>query len=296
MNLLKSPKKSLKKIAIVAKHTIADNHLAYIKKLIKFLELNKRTVVCDFNIEPHVSGKKGMNRAQIMDHADLVIVLGGDGTILKTAACATEANALVLGVNFGNLGFLTEVTPEGLIKSLGKIFKGDYMVDERALLRVTHYHNSKKSNTFLALNEAVINQGSVARLVKLDISINDQNVASIKTDGLIASTPTGSTAHSLSAGGPIVHPRLSSIILTPICPAILTMRPIVIPDDNELKIKIATERDHEKPVSLTVDGQNSIPLVYGDEIKIRKSGRKLNMVRFNDRYFQLLTDKLSWGK
>src|SRR5581483_8004954 len=142
-----------------------------------------------------------------------------DGTLLKTASRCVTKKTLVLGVNVGTVGFLTETTPEKLHEDLQKLFKGEYTVDMRFLLRVTHYRNNEKIKTFLALNDAVINQGSFARLIEMDVEINQRKVITFKADGLIVSSPTGSTGHSLSAGGPIVYPSLPALILTPICPA-----------------------------------------------------------------------------
>lgn len=294
MNLTTTTQKPIKTVAIVAKHNIAEKNLPYIKKLIAFLKKSQKKVLLDFNLEPHLSGKPGCTREQLMLESDLVITLGGDGTILKTAAHAHKKAALILGVNFGNLGFLTETTPDQLEKSLQQIFKGKYFVDERLMLRVTYYHQGKKENTFLALNEAVINQGAFPRLIKLNIQVDGQTMASFKADGLIISSPTGSTAHSLAAGGPVVHANLDAIILTPICAATLTMRPVVVPADKELAITIETKIQDKEQIGLTIDGQNTAALDRADQIKIRKSSRKFCMIRLQDHYYENLKHKLGW--
>ena len=232
-----------------------------------------------------------------MNTCDLVIVLGGDGTILKTAGYTGRNRALVLGVNYGNLGFLTEIGPKEIEPALTKIFARNYLVDRRSILRVTHYRKKKKLNTFLALNDAVINQGLFARLIELNIHVDGGEVADFRADGLIIATPTGSTAHSLSAGGPIVYPSLDAVVLTPICPATLTMRPIVIPNNRDITIAVATQRREEQNLGLTIDGQHTIPLEYGDVVKVRKSSRSFNMVRFHGtNYYDMLRDKLGWSK
>ena len=233
-----------------------------------------------------------------MQKCDMVVVMGGDGTLLKTARSVGTKTTLVMGFNFGNLGVLTESKPANIEHDLTEVLHNRYVIDERSILRVTIYRKGKKFDSFLALNDAVINQGSFARLIEMDVSINQRKVITVHADGLIISSPTGSTGHSLSAGGPIVHPSLPAIILTPICPATLSIRPIVIPNDRQLKITVTTKRQHEgENVGLTLDGQETIQLEYDDEIKIRKSSRYFNLIRLKGgNYYKMLRDKLRWGE
>lgn len=246
--------------------------------------------------------KNEHTRGNILKEVDLAITLGGDGTILKLMREFPKRKDLfVLGVNLGNIGFNTEIQHlDKVFPALDEFFTGNYHIDERLLLRVTHYRKGKKINTLLALNEAVINQGNFARLISLHTEIDKRKMLDFKADGVIVATPTGSTGHSLSAGGPIIHPRIEAFIFTPICPAELSVRPIVVPSNRQLTISIQTERRYEdNQIGLTVDGQIMIPLEYGDQIKIRRSSRRLRLIRRvkgGGNYYRLLRDKLSWGK
>lgn len=296
MTLKVPPKRGIKTVGIVAKRRVLPKvkNLAAIMRLLK---KKKIELLFDENIAGKLKEKKGYSRAELLNACDMVIVLGGDGTILKTAGNIGKKNTLILAVNYGNVGFLSESHPEDLEENLKKVFKGQYMIDKRSLLRVTHYRNGKKLNTFLAMNDGVINQGLFARLIELDIHVKKKHMVSFKADGLIISTPTGSTAHSLSAGGPIVYPGLDALVLTPICPAPLTLRPIVVPTNRDISITVATERREDHNLGLTIDGQVTVPLEYGDVIKTRRSSRNISLIRFKEySYYETLREKLGWGK
>ncbi|HAU40105.1 MAG: ATP-NAD kinase, NAD+ kinase [Candidatus Peregrinibacteria bacterium GW2011_GWF2_43_17] len=294
-------RKEIKKVGLVGRSTL-DGKKAYIKKIISFLEDKKGVVVKhDTRIASCIGDHKGhMSKAQMMEEMDLIITLGGDGTLLKAAReMGTKNNPLILGVNLGTLGFLTELhKPDCIIETIEAVFRGRYQTDLRELLRVTVYRNGSKFKTFLALNDAVINQGNFARLIDLSITIDQRKMIRFNADGVIVATPTGSTGHSLSAGGPIIHPRLPAFIVTPICPISLANRPIVIPNNRQLNIKIETERRYsDNDIGLTMDGQTILPLKYGDEIKIRKSSRSAHLIRISGKkYYKMLRDKLGWGK
>lgn len=292
------------KVGIIAKHTIAHQQQDFIRNLIKRLQQDLQTITVDENItssltkeiakEKRVSGK---TREQILKESDLVMVLGGDGTMLKVAGCLPEKNVLILGVNFGNKGFLTSIIPDDMEMAWKKILKKQYFINKRMLLHVQLFRHKKKQSSFVAMNEAVINQGSFARLIELTMSEGNQKMISFKADGMIIATPTGSTAHSLSAGGPIVHQELSAFIVTPICPASLSLRPIVIPSTNELTITIATERQKNQTIGLTIDGQVTVSLEYEDQVKISRSKQTMNLITFDtEDYYQLLREKIGWGK
>jgi NAD+ kinase len=294
----KAEKKTIKTVAIITKRSITDNaaQKKCLRQLVKFLKKNKKRILCDNNSAPLFKKVEGHKKDYLLKNADLAITLGGDGTILKTARKLSRKKILILGVNFGNLGFLTECRPDKMLECLTRIFKGNYHIDKRSLLRATIYRSGKKADTYLALNDAVINQGAFARLIEMDLAIDSLKLVKFKADGLIVSTPTGSTAHSLSAGGPIVHPYIEGLILTPICPNSLSMRPIILPDQKMLTVTIETQRHNENAViGLTLDGQDMTTLNYGDKIKIRRSKRFLNMVRTRHRYYRTLHNKLSWG-
>ncbi|MDP2642408.1 MAG: NAD(+)/NADH kinase [Candidatus Peregrinibacteria bacterium] len=290
-------KKQIHKIGIITKR---DN--SHYKKLIvelaKYLKDKHKDLYFDRNSFAYIKGSKmGYTKEELMSKVDLVIALGGDGTLLKTARNIQRKKTLVLSVNLGTVGFLSEAVPANLYETLDKIFAGHYTVDKRALLRVTVYRNNAKLETFLALNDAVINQGAFARLIRLELEINSRKLVTFNADGVIVATPTGSTAHSLSAGGPIVHPSIQGITITPICPSSLSMRPIIVPDSRQLTLIVETRRREESTtIGLTLDGQEMIRLEYGDKITCRRSRRYLYLARTKNRYYKQLRDKLSWGE
>lgn len=288
--------KQIKTVGIITKRTIS-NHQKVLKQLVEFLKKHKKEIIFDENSCKFFDGEKGYGKEELLNKVDFAIVMGGDGTILKAARRTPRKRTLILGVNFGTLGFLTESNPLKMYECLEKIFQGQYVIDKRSLLRTTVYRKGKKINTSLALNDAVINQGAFARLIRMDIEINNIKVTSVKADGLIIATPSGSTAHSLSAGGPIVHPKVEGIVMTPICASSLSMRAIVLPDTRQLTITIETDRrdEQESFIGLTLDGQDMIVLKYGDQIKIRRSKRAFYLVRTGNRYYKMLRNKLGWG-
>ena len=272
----------------------------YLKKLRNFLEERGKTLLWDEHIASIYGEDKGHGRAYILKNADMVITLGGDGTILKTVRDLPKRKELyIFGVNLGNVGFLTEAKEkEKAFDLLEEFFDGKYHLDERLVMRVTLYREGEKLSTHLALNDMVINQGNFARLITLRAEIDQRKMIEFKADGLIISTPTGSTGHSLSAGGPIVHPSIEGMIFTPICPSELTIRPVVVPSNRQINISVQTERRYrDNHIGLTIDGQIVIPVLYGDEIKVRRSSRKLRFIRKSTPggYYKLLRDKLNWG-
>lgn len=288
-------RKPINIVGIVAKRNIVQ-HQKTLNSLARYLKRHNKVIMADNNTGLLLK-KEGFNKEHILKNADLVITMGGDGTLLKTARKLSRKKVLMLGVNFGNLGFLTECTPDKMLECLDKIFEGNYHVDKRSMLRATLYRNGKKTETYLALNDAVINQGAFARLIKMDLEVDGIKLVRFKADGLIVSTPTGSTAHSLSAGGPILHPYIEGLVITPICPSSLSMRPIIIPDDKQLSITIETQRREDTAIiGLTLDGQDMTILKYGDKIKFRRSSRNVYMVRTARRYYRMLRSKLSWGE
>ncbi len=293
-------KKRIQKVGLVGRSNL-DGKRTYIKKILKHLKKHVDIVKYDTRIATCLNDRKNhMTRNKQMKDMDLIITLGGDGTLLKAIRETDKKNKpIILGVNLGNVGFLTEVHKvERIFDTIDKIFKGRYHLDDRDLLRVTVYRNGSKFKTFLALNDAVINQGNFARLIELSVTIDQRKMIRFKADGVIVATTTGSTGHSLSAGGPIIHPGLSAFIMTPICPAALTTRPIVIPNNRQLNIKIETARRYaDNDIGLTMDGQIILPLKYSDEIKVRKSSRRAQLIRMtNKKYYKVLRDKIGWGK
>jgi NAD+ kinase len=233
-------------------------------------------------------------REELPRLAELLVVLGGDGTLLATARVAADHAALILPVNLGGLGFLTSVTLAELYPILGEILEGKHRISERVLLQAEVMRGGKVVAQHRALNDAVLNKGAVARMIDLDLHIDGGYVCSYKADGLIVSTPTGSTAYSLAAGGPIIYPVVEAFVITPICPHTLTNRPLVIP--NSARVEVDFRADDES-VYLTLDGQVGVQLKNGDRVSVAKSPNKLRLVRPSKKtYFEILRNKLKWGE
>jgi NAD+ kinase len=228
------------------------------------------------------------DREDIARHADLIIVLGGDGTFLSIARQAVEAQVPVVGFNLGTLGFLTAMKKESLAQGLRHIFSGQAEISWRKLLQIDF-----KQQTFTALNDVVINKGTIARIVNLLLKIDGSTVAEVKGDGLIISTPTGSTAYSISAGGPIVNPAVNGMVITPICPHSLTFRPLVVPDNSEISAQLLTAH---MDTYVTIDGQTALPIEFEESIRVKIYPKQLPMLVAPDtNYYKLLYDKLNWG-
>ena len=227
--------------------------------------------------------------------SELVIVLGGDGTLLKVARITHSHGVPILGVNLGNLGFLTETTLENLYQTLQSTLNGECEIEHRMLLNASLWRDGAKIQDFNVLNDIVINKGALARIVNLTVRVNDQPMTSYRADGLIIATPTGSTAHSLSAGGPIIHPSMQALVLSPICPFILTNRPIVIPDTSRIKVQLA-KRHEDEDVRITLDGQMGCDMKSGDILEAGKAQVSVKLVQAPGKnYYQTLRTKLHWG-
>ncbi len=232
----------------------------------------------------------GLARAEVPAASDLVVVLGGDGTLLSVAHYAARAGVPVMGVNLGRLGFLTEITVSEATMALDSFLAGGAdVVSPRWLLECRSANGPS-----YGLNDIVVTKGAVARMIELGISIDGQEVASLKADGLIVSTPTGSTAYSLAAGGPIVHPRVAAVVITPICPHTLTFRPLAVPPTSAIGVKLLTAGED---VFLTLDGQRGGLMAPHDAVEIRKAPFELQLVTSPRRsYYALVKEKLGWAE
>ena len=225
---------------------------------------------------------------------DWVVVLGGDGTLLGAARRVGRFGSPILGVNLGGLGFLTGIPFERLYPVIEMMINGRLEVESRVMLETKVLRKDKVVCRFEVLNDVVINKGTLARIIDLDVAINKEFLTTFRADGLIISTPTGSTAYNLSAGGPILYPTMETFILTPICPFTLTNRPIIIPDTSVIQIKMKNKS--EEAVALTFDGQVGYDIYYDDKVIIRKSEKKIKLFRPPDHsYFNILRTKLMWG-
>jgi len=231
---------------------------------------------------------------RLSETVDLFVVLGGDGTMIRAARLVGEHDIPVLGINYGSLGYLAEFRANELFPALESILAGDYHLDERVMLDVEVLHDDEQRIRGRVLNDVVINKSALARIIEIVARLNYQFVNAFRADGLIVSTPTGSTAYNLSAGGPVVYPSMEAIVITPICPFTLSNRPLVVPDSASIELCIKTPKEE---VAITLDGQIGFPLEVGDRVLIKKSRTTFKIVQpVNRNYFEVLRDKLCWGK
>ncbi len=225
---------------------------------------------------------------------DFMLVLGGDGTMIATARMLGDTEVPVLGVNYGGLGYLAEFRIEELYTGLEAVLSGNYAIEKRVMLAVELLRGNKSVTHSRVLNDVVINKSALARIIEIEAYFNQQFVNSFRADGLIVSTPTGSTAYNLSAGGPVIYPTMNAVVVTPICPFTLSNRPIVVPDESLIELRLITQNED---VALTLDGQVGFPLKPEDKVVIRKSKTSFNLVQpMNRNYFEVLRDKLRWGR
>lgn len=233
-------------------------------------------------------------RAQLAEESQLLLVLGGDGTLLAAARLAAPRGVPILPVNLGSLGFLTSFTHEELYPALEETLAGRHAMTERILLQVEFRRGGATVESHLALNDAVINKGALARMIELELAIDGNYVCRYRADGLIVATPTGSTAYSLSAGGPIIHPGVGAFLITPICPHTLSDRPLVVQDT--ARVEVAVQGDSEA-VFLTIDGQTGIEMRSGDRVLLSKAAERLKLIQPPRKtYFEILRSKLKWGE
>jgi NAD+ kinase len=237
---------------------------------------------------------KEVDRSELADTVDLILVLGGDGTMIATARMVGDREIPVVGVNYGGLGYLAEFRIEELYVALESILTGNYRLEQRVMLAVELLRGDQPLTRNRVLNDVVINKSALARIIEIEAYMNRQFVNSFRADGLIVSTPTGSTAYNLSAGGPVIYPSMKAVVITPICPFTLSNRPIVIPDESLIELRLKTGNEE---VALTLDGQVGFPLKPEDRVVIRKSQTTFNLVQpANRNYFEVLRDKLRWGR
>jgi NAD+ kinase len=235
-----------------------------------------------------------IEREDFPSQVEMVIVLGGDGTLLSVARMVWNHGIPILGVNFGGLGFLTEISLEEIYPVLERVLEGDFKTNPRDVLRASVLREGERLAEYTVLNDAVINKGALARIIDIEITIDGEYLTTFQSDGMIISTPTGSTAYNLSAGGPIVYPSLHNLIITPICSHTLTTRPIVIP--NDVKVHAILKSSQEE-VTLTLDGQQGFPLKSEDVVEVQRAEGQILLIQSPYRhYFKLLREKLKWGE
>ena len=282
----------MKNIGIISK-TGKPEPPEILKELIPWLTGKGFNVFIDRETSD-ILGIKGYSRSEMPGLVDVVVVLGGDGTMLGAARLVAEKGIPILGVNLGGLGFITEVNQSDLFTAIETMLKGECSVEERIMIQADIVRNGEAITSYTVLNDVVITKGALARIIDLETYVDHSYVTTFKSDGLIMSTPTGSTAYNLSAGGPIVHPVLDCIVLTPICPHTLTNRPIVLSGESLIEVGLKSESED---VFLTLDGQIGVSLEKGDVVEVKKSPHKTRLFIPCERdYFQVLREKLKWGE
>jgi NAD+ kinase len=284
---------NIKTVGIVSKpHSEEAGHI--IPKLLEWLTERHIAARIDEQTAEHVPGRGGLPREQVPEGCDLVIVLGGDGTLLSAARAIGRREIPLFPVNLGGLGFLTAITRDEIFPELERAFQGKHRIAKRKLLSTDVVRAGETVSSFDALNDAVLAKSALARMIDLDTYVDGQFMCAYKADGLIISTPTGSTAYSLSAGGPIIFPSVPAICLTPICPHMLTNRPVLVPETSVIRV---VSHGPDESVFLTIDGQVGIPIRDGDTVVCRSSDYSLHLIRPpHMMFFDVLRQKLKWGE
>jgi NAD+ kinase len=282
----------IKTAGIVSKPNVPAA-VAMVPKLLEWL--HERGIAARIDEATAVyAGGQGIPRAQVPEGCDLVIVLGGDGTLLSAVRAIGRREIPLFPVNLGGLGFLTAITADSLFPELERALRGEHRIAKRKLLNTEVVRDGKVVATFDALNDAVLTKADIARMIDLDVYVDDQLVCAYKADGLIICTPTGSTAYSLSAGGPIIFPSVPAICLTPICPHMLTNRPVLVPETSRIRV---ISRGPDESVYLTIDGQVGTPIRARDTLVCHSTQYALHLVRPpSQMFFDVLRQKLKWGE
>jgi NAD+ kinase len=288
------PGKFFQTIGIISRPR-RSNLSVVVPPLLKWLEARGVQAFCDEETAGSLPGApKGRTRQEVADSSELLLVLGGDGTLLAAAHLAAPRGIPILPINMGSLGFLTSFTLDELYPALEDGLAGRFSISQRVMLHVELERAGKVIESQRVLNEAVINKGALARMIELELAIDADFVCRYRADGLIVASPTGSTAYSLSAGGPIVHPAVESFVITPICPHTLSDRPLVVRDSSSIVIKLSGDTES---VFLTLDGQRGIPLQATDGVRISRAKELLKLVQPPKKsYFEILRSKLKWGE
>ena len=282
----------MKKIGIIAKDIPAAQKAA--KKLMAWLLSRGKKVFIDNQTAASMK-VQGYDRAEIPSLVEMLIILGGDGTLLSAARHVADAHAEVpiFGVNLGSLGFMAEVSLDELYDNLEKAIAGKLETEGRMMLTTSVLREGRRVAQYRVLNDAVINKGALARMMELKVSVNGGHLTTLRSDGLIVATPTGSTAYSLSAGGPIIHPTIHCFVVTPICPHTLSNRPIALPDTVVVTVCLISQSED---VSLTLDGQIGFSLERDDIVEIKRSRFRMRLIKHPSKsYYEILRTKLKWG-
>jgi NAD+ kinase len=282
----------MRRIGIIAKDTQKARDA--VRRLSRWLAARGKKVIVEESTASAL-GLPGQRAQGFPALVDMIIVLGGDGTLLSAArlVAASKKNVPIFGVNLGSLGFMAEVSLNELYANLEQAMAGRLRSEERMMLTATVIRAGKRLAEQTVLNEAVVTKGANARLLSLEVSVGGDHLTAIRADGLILATPTGSTAYSLSAGGPIIHPTLHCFVLTPICPHTLSNRPIAIPDSSVVRVKLLSEGEG---AALTLDGHVVNPLLPGDVVEVKRAKYRVRLIKHPSKgFYEILRTKLKWG-
>jgi len=284
----------LRKVGIVAKPHGTEVRMV-VKELLEWLQGKGLEVFFDQDSAALVGRDgEGYRKSELPSQVDLLIVLGGDGTLLSVARLVGVRGVPILGVNLGALGFLTEVPLEELYSTVEEVLGNKYQLSERMMLTAHIHRQGERIAEYSVLNDVVINKGALARIIEMEAYIDSEYVTTYRADGLIISTPTGSTAYSMAAGGPIIYPSLQALVLTPICPHTLTNRPLVIPNWAKIEVVLISEKED---VYLTLDGQVGFALRYRDVVEVKSAEHTIRLIKSSHRsYYEVLRTKLKWGE
>ncbi len=283
-------------VGLIAKPRI-DRAAKLVQELIAWLEARAVAVFLDEEAAGYAGKSPGLSRDEVAARSQLLVVLGGDGTLLSAARASLvhkgSRDLPLLAVNLGGLGFLTAIKIEELYPQLERALHGDFRVARRRMLHVELWRGENRIASHEALNDVVLTKAEIARMIDLEVHVDNHFVCVYKADGLIVATPTGSTAYSLSAGGPIMFPSVAATAITPICPHTLTNRPVIVPDESEIEVVVL----YNSPTYMTIDGQVGEILESGDRIVCRRSEHCISLVRPPDMmFFDVLREKLKWGE
>jgi NAD+ kinase len=282
------------KVAAIISRPDRDAVAKIVPDLLTWLSAHGYRTIVDPESAEYAPGQEVVPRDDMGSRPlDLVVVLGGDGTLLSAARATAAVNVPLLGVNLGSLGFLTEVPPESLYRMLDAIMQGKAPVEHRSLMQCELLRANDVRGRHLVFNDAVVNKTALARLNTYDLFIDKAFVASYRADGMIVATPTGSTAYSLSAGGPVVMPTVKAFVITPVAPHSLTHRPLVVPDSVEIEIVL---KSAEEVAYLSLDGQPGLDLHDGDRVRCRRSEHQVELFRMGSDFFEVLRSKFKWGE
>jgi NAD+ kinase len=282
------------KVAAIISRPARSEVARTVPELLAWLHAHGYEVIVDPETAKYSNGEEEVSRSQMSSRSlDLVVVLGGDGTLLSAARATAAIDVPLLGVNLGSLGFLTDVPLFSLFSMLEAITKGEAAVEQRSLMQCDLLRGEEVLGSYLVFNDAVVNKTAIARLNNYDLFIDKMFVSSYRADGMIVATPTGSTAYSLSAGGPVLMPTVNAFVITPVAPHSLTHRPLVVPDSTVVELVLRSE---EEVAYLSLDGQPGLDLCDGDRVRCRRSEHRVSLFRTDHDFFHVLRTKLKWGE